>query len=159
MHYFFITTMILWKETITYLMCFTYSVPRISVLLFQETCFEERHDLSLQAWWQQSLDVRTKTRVPPQTSTKLHLNHELFVRCSARLLHFLPPFVDVNSDTVVVVTRASEPWLNSSNPTPSGVGREDDSGEIRVEKHRCPRMDGVPWWCWTRTEDCVFIRL
>lgn len=65
-------------------MCFTYSVPRISVLLSQETCFEERHDLSLQAWWQQSSNVRTKTRFPPQTSTKLHLYHELFVRYSAR---------------------------------------------------------------------------
>lgn len=79
--------------------------------------------------------------------------------CQIQRPMFRPRFVDVHSDTVVVVTRVSEPWLNSSNPTPGVIGREDDSGEIRVEKHRCPLADRVPWWCWTRTEDCVFIRL
>lgn len=63
----------------------------------------------------------------------------LFVRS----LHFQGAFAGVNSHTVVVVTCVSEPWLNSSKPTPTGIGDEEESGEIRMEKHRCPQTGKV----------------
>lgn len=51
----------------------------------------------------------------------------LFVRYNGGSLHFQGAFVGVNSDAVVVVTRVSEPWLNSSKPTPTGIGDEEES--------------------------------
>lgn len=51
--------------------------------------------------------------------------------------------------TVFAATCVLDPWLNSSRP--GRMGREGDSGEIWVMKHRCPQTGGV-LWCWT--EDC-----
>ncbi len=65
-------------------------------------------------------------------------------RLFVRSLRFQRAFVGVNSDTaVVVITRVSEPWLNSSNPTPTGIGDEEESGVLRMQEHRCPQTGEV----------------